>query len=125
MHCVLAVAAEAVDVPPLPPLVDRIRHQQAVPHGVRRRGGLRPSPPPRRPRDNDRGRNPSAEQATPHEVLRPHVPSPSLDCTVSRRQRAATGASGSSVRCTRRGSDRKSTRLNSSHLVISYAVFCL
>src|SRR2546426_7231728 len=24
-----------------------------------------------------------------------------------------------------RGSDRKSTRLNSSHLVISYAVFCL
>src|SRR5256885_6141870 len=25
----------------------------------------------------------------------------------------------------RRGSDRKSTRLNSSHLVISYAVFCL
>src|SRR5256885_9463774 len=28
-------------------------------------------------------------------------------------------------RCTRRTSDRKSTRLNSSHLVISYAVFCL
>src|SRR5256885_12801585 len=26
---------------------------------------------------------------------------------------------------TRHGSDRKSTRLNSSHLVISYAVFCL
>src|SRR2546426_7345389 len=25
----------------------------------------------------------------------------------------------------RRGEDRKSTRLNSSHLVISYAVFCL
>src|SRR2546426_11606864 len=25
----------------------------------------------------------------------------------------------------RRGGDRKSTRLNSSHLVISYAVFCL
>src|SRR6202030_4166171 len=25
----------------------------------------------------------------------------------------------------RRGTDRKSTRLNSSHLVISYAVFCL
>src|SRR5256885_13259602 len=25
----------------------------------------------------------------------------------------------------RRGKDRKSTRLNSSHLVISYAVFCL
>src|SRR5256885_15871700 len=29
---------------------------------------------------------------------------------------------GSSGRC---GRDRKSTRLNSSHLVISYAVFCL
>src|SRR5256885_12756460 len=28
-------------------------------------------------------------------------------------------------RSPRRGSDRKSTRLNSSHLVISYAVFCL
>src|SRR5256885_3417727 len=28
-------------------------------------------------------------------------------------------------RRTRRRSDRKSTRLNSSHLVISYAVFCL
>src|ERR1039457_5464207 len=29
------------------------------------------------------------------------------------------------VRWTRRTPDRKSTRLNSSHLVISYAVFCL
>src|SRR2546426_7611732 len=28
-------------------------------------------------------------------------------------------------RAGRRGRDRKSTRLNSSHLVISYAVFCL
>src|SRR5256885_7227821 len=28
-------------------------------------------------------------------------------------------------RTTRNGQDRKSTRLNSSHLVISYAVFCL
>src|SRR5256885_8014880 len=27
--------------------------------------------------------------------------------------------------CARLGGDRKSTRLNSSHLVISYAVFCL
>src|SRR6266850_5300169 len=27
--------------------------------------------------------------------------------------------------CRRRSEDRKSTRLNSSHLVISYAVFCL
>src|SRR5256885_11808705 len=29
------------------------------------------------------------------------------------------------ARPSRRGRDRKSTRLNSSHLVISYAVFCL
>src|SRR5262245_63578978 len=29
------------------------------------------------------------------------------------------------TRITRRGRDRKSTRLNSSHLGISYAVFCL
>src|SRR5438552_5868159 len=28
-------------------------------------------------------------------------------------------------RCTRVGGDRKSTRLNSSHQIISYAVFCL
>src|SRR5256885_11845516 len=28
-------------------------------------------------------------------------------------------------RCHRKAEDRKSTRLNSSHLVISYAVFCL
>src|SRR2546426_7313108 len=32
---------------------------------------------------------------------------------------------GSSPAGTRRTGDRKSTRLNSSHLVISYAVFCL
>src|SRR5579885_3760730 len=30
-----------------------------------------------------------------------------------------------SCRCARRPSDRKSTRLNSSHVSISYAVFCL
>src|SRR5258708_22820751 len=30
-----------------------------------------------------------------------------------------------SVRATRVGRDRKSTRLNSSHQIISYAVFCL
>src|SRR2546426_8640497 len=29
------------------------------------------------------------------------------------------------IRCRRSSPDRKSTRLNSSHLVISYAVFCL
>src|SRR5256885_10260117 len=35
----------------------------------------------------------------------------------------AVGVEG--VRSSRRSGDRKSTRLNSSHLVISYAVFCL
>src|SRR2546430_9918476 len=39
---------------------------------------------------------------------------------------AAWSASRSSTRTSRRGSrDRKSTRLNSSHSQISYAVFCL
>src|SRR2546426_1389615 len=32
---------------------------------------------------------------------------------------------GVAARCLARSPDRKSTRLNSSHLVISYAVFCL
>src|SRR5260221_5628778 len=36
---------------------------------------------------------------------------------------SATGHPGSAARSD--GSDRKSTRLNSSHTVISYAVFCL
>src|SRR5688500_19940893 len=34
-------------------------------------------------------------------------------------------STGGSARATRGAEDRKSTRLNSSHLVISYAVFCL
>src|SRR5438132_2518003 len=37
------------------------------------------------------------------------------------RDETATGEEGARARCT----DRKSTRLNSSHTVISYAVFCL
>src|SRR5256885_7426051 len=41
-------------------------------------------------------------------------------------RRGAGGARGSgSPRRRERRADRKSTRLNSSHLVISYAVFCL
>src|SRR2546426_8720820 len=35
------------------------------------------------------------------------------------------GGGGDRVHRARRAVDRKSTRLNSSHLVISYAVFCL
>src|SRR5260221_8671765 len=37
----------------------------------------------------------------------------------------ATAPPGPSMPCTPRPQDRKSTRLNSSHTVISYAVFCL
>src|SRR5439155_4142706 len=37
----------------------------------------------------------------------------------------ATCATSSSAPARRRPSDRKSTRLNSSHVAISYAVFCL
>src|SRR5258708_27478405 len=40
------------------------------------------------------------------------------------RQLAQQGA-GEGDRSARRGRDRKSTRLNSSHQIISYAVFCL
>src|SRR5256885_8843116 len=43
--------------------------------------------------------------------------------TPSRRGRAKSSATSSASACS--ASDRKSTRLNSSHLVISYAVFCL
>src|SRR5256885_8271230 len=40
-------------------------------------------------------------------------------------QRAGNSFVGGGLRRVRRLEDRKSTRLNSSHLVISYAVFCL
>src|SRR5947208_7090737 len=46
----------------------------------------------------------------------------------SRRRRRARGAREGAARAARRGHlarDRKSTRLNSSHQIISYAVFCL
>src|SRR5205814_10392582 len=42
-----------------------------------------------------------------------------------RRPQAGSERSAVSGRASRRGTDRKSTRLNSSHLGISYAVFCL
>src|SRR5688500_19980714 len=47
-------------------------------------------------------------------------------CAGCRRDReAASGQCERSGAADRRNRDRKSTRLNSSHLVISYAVFCL
>src|SRR5256885_6352918 len=49
---------------------------------------------------------------------------PSDDCSLSRALRRAPLPVPRSRRARRR-QDRKSTRLNSSHLVISYAVFCL
>src|SRR5690242_21201219 len=39
--------------------------------------------------------------------------------------RTRRGAAGGRVLCARPRRDRKSTRLNSSHMSISYAVFCL
>src|SRR6266566_8714102 len=44
---------------------------------------------------------------------------------ISRTARSAAGGGPGEARHPRRRRDRKSTRLNSSHLVISYAVFCL
>src|SRR2546426_5496966 len=47
-------------------------------------------------------------------------------CLVRGRRGAAAAIAGSQCEtCTCSNRDRKSTRLNSSHLVISYAVFCL
>src|SRR5256885_13182664 len=43
----------------------------------------------------------------------------------ARRARGGHGASGRPTSGSAQHGDRKSTRLNSSHLVISYAVFCL
>src|SRR5256885_9991380 len=50
--------------------------------------------------------------------LRPHNPHDAASYDPER----TWGESAQLFKCTR---DRKSTRLNSSHLVISYAVFCL
>src|SRR5438132_5271206 len=52
---------------------------------------------------------------------RQHPPRPHLPQLLRRRPRDAAGRAGQVAR----GGDRKSTRLNSSHTVISYAVFCL
>src|SRR2546426_5506955 len=46
---------------------------------------------------------------------------PLLHLALARAERHAVNVVGGG----RKGRDRKSTRLNSSHLVISYAVFCL
>src|SRR5256885_13130295 len=54
-------------------------------------------------------------------VRRPGTDRPGRDRQSHRRRRGVVGR----LRLFRTRRDRKSTRLNSSHLVISYAVFCL
>src|SRR5690625_6769099 len=48
-----------------------------------------------------------------------------IGCVVAMTTEAAPSASSASEACTMVPADRKSTRLNSSHVAISYAVFCL
>src|SRR5205807_9318708 len=70
-------------------------------------------------------RSPSVRFGAPHISLRlsnrcwRRSPSPRRDGHRAIPRRAARVQAGATTR------DRKSTRLNSSHLVISYAVFCL
>src|SRR5947207_8124222 len=72
----------------------------------------------------------------PRSTLFPYTSSSDLDRRLHRAQRVAHGPGGAAGGCPRGGRradlrgqgrdrDRKSTRLNSSHTVISYAVFCL
>src|SRR2546426_5816620 len=61
-------------------------------------------------------------------IVRLAVQRAALDSGAGNQGRVAIGpvvASVGSVGVPRSAEDRKSTRLNSSHLVISYAVFCL
>src|SRR5256885_11402689 len=66
----------------------------------------------------------------PRSTLFPYTTLFRSRCTAVRSARSSSGAGasreprGEAARLPR-GADRKSTRLNSSHLVISYAVFCL
>src|SRR5947207_3747673 len=54
-----------------------------------------------------------------------HRQVPVLRAVVATRHARAQGRRAGRERRVREGRDRKSTRLNSSHTVISYAVFCL
>src|SRR2546426_8280701 len=55
----------------------------------------------------------------------PATPPPVLTMTASSSSEIGPGQRTRSGPSSRTRADRKSTRLNSSHLVISYAVFCL
>src|SRR5256885_9224522 len=72
----------------------------------------------------------SLHDALPISPVAPTITRQPASQTVSVGQTAtftvtATGTAPLSYRWQKNGTDRKSTRLNSSHLVISYAVFCL
>src|SRR5256885_7598230 len=61
-------------------------------------------------------------------ICRPWLPKATSTQPSSSTTRCSPGTAGERVLMVRRSrasTDRKSTRLNSSHLVISYAVFCL
>src|SRR5256885_16837703 len=74
-------------------------------------------------------RRPPRSTLFPYTTLFRSRPRPSRGrraCGATDEGREATGCpSGADARTHPRGRDRKRTRLNSSHLVISYAVFCL
>src|SRR2546426_5732752 len=55
----------------------------------------------------------------------PHLKRHSISHSMPRRTRRVTKSLPTPPRPSSKMGDRKSTRLNSSHLVISYAVFCL
>src|SRR3989454_7737134 len=50
---------------------------------------------------------------------------PNVNCMPSKNEIWSAGVAHVARHAAEFGTDRKSTRLNSSHLVISYAVFCL
>src|SRR3989338_7265054 len=78
---------------------------ELVREALRRYFGTRPQPPPS---------SPSRRLGQAGDLLE-----------VYRRRHPAAAPSEAELRRTFRGVDRKSTRLNSSHSSISYAVFCL
>src|SRR3989454_9217070 len=68
--------------------------------------------------------------APPHPQTAPVTPTPVSAAITASPQAVQLIGAGNIARCDRTNDeatalDRKSTRLNSSHLVISYAVFCL
>src|SRR2546426_1447693 len=65
----------------------------------------------------------SEGQADKHQGVGKAITAFVVDFTPARRQ--TSSARDQAIQCVCGESDRKSTRLNSSHLVISYAVFCL